>query len=271
MIFPVLFSPLLTPSPWREREVGEFIHRTGCTISVYRNVSDKREKTVDRRYISATHEFFLRLFSDFFFFLILVIHRFLSCLRKRVFHRCACGRGCREPSRRLRLVCAPSLPLHCKYIMPQTHCNCTECWSSSLFLFSLCYWRHKSCGGKKLLYDFVFLRLAPVVGLFFFFACPLWWEHFTFAATQCWLSFPSQSCLLLLLPLYIERVTPSFIFYFFFPPISFTCVGEARELETATVHPCIWRAARLGLDCVGLVNSERKKIVMQCLCLWHLL
>lgn len=163
-----------------------------------------------------------------FFFLILVIHRFLSCLRKRVFHRCACGRGCREPSRRLRLVCAPSLPLHCKYIMPQTHCNCTECWSSSLFLFSLCYWRHKSCGGKKVLYDFVFLRLAPVVGLFFFFACPLWWEHFTFAATQCWLSFPSQSCLLLLLPLYIERVTPSFIFYFFFLPY-LSPVWERRE------------------------------------------
>lgn len=141
---PFCFSRLLTPSPWsepkREREVGESIHRrTGCTISVYRNVSDKREKTVDTRYISATHEFFLRLFSDFFFFLILVIHRFLSCLRKRVFHRCVCGRGYREPSRRFCLVCAPSLPLHCKYIMPQTHCNCTECRSSSLFLFSSCY------------------------------------------------------------------------------------------------------------------------------------
>lgn len=99
MISPLFFLfPLPKPSPWsepkREREVGEFIHRrTGCTISVYRNVSDKRGKTVDAtRYISATHEFFLRLSSDFFFFL--VIHLFFLAA---FFHRCVCGRGYRGP------------------------------------------------------------------------------------------------------------------------------------------------------------------------------
>lgn len=63
---------------------------------MYRNVSDKRGKTVDAtRYISATHEFFLRLFSDVSFFLSFTFFFFLAAF----FHRCVCGRGYRGPPR----------------------------------------------------------------------------------------------------------------------------------------------------------------------------
>lgn len=64
-----------------------------------------------------------------------------------------------------------------------------------------------------------------------------------------------------------SRESPLRHFFFFSLPYLSPVWERPRELGTATVHPCIWRAARLGLDCVGLVNSARKKIVMQCLCL----
>lgn len=80
------------------------------------------------------------------------------------------------------------------------------------------------------------------------------------------LFFPRKAAYYYYCPLYIERVTPSSFFFFPLPYLS-PVWERPRELGTATVHPCIWRAARLGLDCVGLVNSARKKIVMQCLCL----
>lgn len=161
-----------------------------------------------------------------FFFLILVIHRFLSCLRKRVFHRCVCGRGYREPSRRFCLVCAPSLPLHCKYIMPQTHCNCTECRSSSLFLFSSCYWRHKSCGGKK--YCKISLFSSLLLSRNFFLCVSIVVRAFHFLGDAMLAFFFSLAKLLIIIiaPC-TSRESP--LRLFFFPSHIFHLCGRGQE------------------------------------------
>lgn len=164
----------------------------------------------------------------FFFFWFLSFTVFLAAFANVFFIGACADGGIENPRGIFCLVCAPSLPLHCKYIMPQTHCNCTECRSSSLFLFFFLLLKAQELWGEKSTVRFCCSPVCSCRGIFFF-ACPLWWEHFTFSATQCWLSFfPSQSCLLLLLPP-VHRESHPFVIFFFFPSHIFHLCGRGQE------------------------------------------